>query len=643
MTDESLAKHEGWFDKDYLAAHLPEFEATITEARAEGLDPTPVEAARDFLAGRLAVLQGNPPIAEQNFRKSTDAFRKLEMSAERATVAIEAAQAMQSAHRIDSALRFAEEAIAGAELLWWGLSPLERLTTPEIMVYAADVAIPIAHEAHADEKAFDFIQRSKSRRFLEQLEMHFFETLPISAAFAETHGPAPDFDAALQQLDAAWDAYFSGDVVDQRPDAEERVESAYGAEVVRRHRLRPISVPTADARTCRLALGEGEALLELFVTTSETFAALLTRDQLRVVPLGISKKELRYRMCSGYIALASPKPDLVTVEDLYDRMADAEWKEALGGLEGFTFPVPREFLGAMHEILLAPFASALASVRRLVVCPHDVLHSLPFHALESAGGAPLVDTTAITYMPTASAWESLRSHSIERREPATPHVAVLGVERRPAPMQATWFSKKLGTAEVPQEPSEFEDEARAVAATYNVTPLLGPAAKKEELFDAFAAADRIHISCHTVRDRPRTLANGLLLADGLLSLAEISASPRIAAHPGEDVKPAVIMLSACATGIPKVEIGDRLVSLAHELVGRLGCCVVSSLWRADAESTSFLMARLHEHRKTVPDWAEALRLAQRDTMLASSKPEPDRSLVAFRDPYYWAGFFVLGA
>jgi CHAT domain-containing protein len=103
------------------------------------------------------------------------------------------------------------------------------------------------------------------------------------------------------------------------------------------------------------------------------------------------------------------------------------------------------------------------------------------------------------------------------------------------------------------------------------------------------------------------------------------------------------MLSACATGIPKVEIGDRLVSLAHELVGRLGCCVVSSLWRADAESTSFLMARLHEHRKTVPDWAEALRLAQRDTMLASSKPEPDRSLVAFRDPYYWAGFFVLGA
>ena len=181
-----------------------------------------------------------------------------------------------------------------------------------------------------------------------------------------------------------------------------------------------------------------------------------------------------------------------------------------------------------------------------------------------------------------------------------------------------------------------------MAATYGVTPLVGPTAKKEELFEALTMADRIHISCHAVRDRPPILTNGLLLADGLLSLAEISASPRFAAHPGADGKPSVIVLSACATGIPKVEIGDRLVSLGHELVARLGCCVISSLWRADAESTGFLMATLHEHRKTVPDWAEALRLAQRDTMLATSKSEPDRHLVNFRDPYYWADFFVLG-
>ena len=131
MSDEDWSKNEEWFNKDVLAGRLPKFEAIIADFRAEGRkDITPIEATRDFLAGRLAVLEGNLPDAEQKFGTSIDAFRKIEMSKERATVAIEAANAMQSARRIDPALRFAEEAIAGAELVWWGLTPTERLTTP---------------------------------------------------------------------------------------------------------------------------------------------------------------------------------------------------------------------------------------------------------------------------------------------------------------------------------------------------------------------------------------------------------------------------------------------------------------------------------------------------------------------------------
>jgi CHAT domain-containing protein len=221
-------------------------------------------------------------------------------------------------------------------------------------------------------------------------------------------------------------------------------------------------------------------------------------------------------------------------------------------------------------------------------------------------------------------------------------VAVFGVERRSGPQPATWLSAKLHEAETPQGPSEFEEEARIVASNYGVTPLIGSAAEKKELLSALATADLVHLSCHTVRDRPEILTDGLLLADGLLSLAEISASPRLAAQPGTGRKPSVIVLSACATGSARIDAGDRLLGIGHELVARLGCQVICSLWRAHAESTSFLMTRLHEHRKTVRDWAEALRLAQQDTMSATSKPGPNQHQLAFRDPYYWAGFFVLG-
>lgn len=641
MSDVDWSKRQESFTKDGLTARVAELETILAQCRAEGRqDPTPLEATRDFLAGRLAVLQGDLPAAEQKFGSSVAAFQKAEMSQQRATVAIEAATAMQSGRRLDSALRFAEEAIAGAELVWWGLSPAERLTVPRIVVEAADVAIPIACEAQADEKAFDFIQRSKARWSLEQLWMHRIATLPISAAFKDPHGPAPEFEAALRQLDAAWDACFSGDVVEQRPAAEDRVVSAYGAEAVRRRRLRPLMASTDDAATCRKALHEGEALLELFVTTKDTFAALLTRDQLRVEPLGISANKLREGVAGGYLllTLAPVRRDL---ESAINQAADVERKEMLGAFGRFVSP--RKFLRDTHDLFLKPFASELLSIRRLVVCPHWVLHLVPFHAVESAAGTPLADTTAVTYAPSASVWKLLRSQAAENPASAPLHVAVFGIERRPAAPQPTWFSKKLGRTDEPEPPSEFEKEARAVAATYSVEPLIGPGARKDRLLDAFTAADCVHVSCHAVGDRPQAFTDGLLLADGLLSLAELSASPRLTPRPGTEVSPSVIVLSACQSGLPKVEAGDRLFSLGHALMHRLGGCVISSLWRADAESTSLLMAKLHEHRKTVPDWAEALRLAQRDTMLAASKPRPGQPPIDFRDPYYWAGFFVLGA
>ena len=74
MSDEDWSKNEEWFNKDVLAGRLPKFEAIIADFRAEGRkDITPIEATRDFLAGRLAVLEGNLPDAEQKFGTSIDA------------------------------------------------------------------------------------------------------------------------------------------------------------------------------------------------------------------------------------------------------------------------------------------------------------------------------------------------------------------------------------------------------------------------------------------------------------------------------------------------------------------------------------------------------------------------------------------
>jgi len=285
------------------------------------------------------------------------------------------------------------------------------LTTPEIVVEAADTAIPIAQEAQAPEAVFEFIQRSKARWFADQLVMSELATLPIMAAFKGTSGPAPELlQKAVDRLDAAWDAYFSGDPVDRLTQAEHELLLAYGAEMTRRFRLRPIMTSTLDARQCQAALQPDEALLELFVTTHETFAALLTRDHLRVVPLGITARQLREGVTGGYL-MAVLAPARRTFQSGIDETQDAGWKETLGKLQDFMSP--HRFLRTTQEIFLAPFARELTAVRRLIVCPHWTLHLVPFHAAEMADGAPLAQTTAVSYAQSASAWESLRRMSPE--------------------------------------------------------------------------------------------------------------------------------------------------------------------------------------------------------------------------------------
>jgi CHAT domain-containing protein len=146
------------------------------------------------------------------------------------------------------------------------------------------------------------------------------------------------------------------------------------------------------------------------------------------------------------------------------------------------------------------------------------------------------------------------------------------------------------------------------------------------------------VSCHNATARPAALANGLLLSDGIATVGELSVAPR-----PERRGPQLVTLSACRSGIDRVEPGDLQVDPCHALAVRYGCSVISSLWPVDAEATERLMARLHLHRSDAGDWAEALRRAQLDTRSASSQTQPDGpAALDFSDPYYWAGFFVFG-
>jgi CHAT domain-containing protein len=107
-----------------------------------------------------------------------------------------------------------------------------------------------------------------------------------------------------------------------------------------------------------------------------------------------------------------------------------------------------------------------------------------------------------------------------------------------------------------------------------------------------------------------------------------------------DLKADLAVLSACDTARGKTEGGEGVIGMSWAFFVA-GCpTTVVSQWKVDSASTAQLMVEFHknllqnnQNPQTVWKKADALRRAMLTLM---ARPE-------YKDPYYWAGFVVVGA
>ena len=96
----------------------------------------------------------------------------------------------------------------------------------------------------------------------------------------------------------------------------------------------------------------------------------------------------------------------------------------------------------------------------------------------------------------------------------------------------------------------------------------------------------------------------------------------------------LVVLSACETGRGRVRAGEGTIGLSWAFALAGSPTVVASHWKVDERSTSDLMVAFHRNlRASDTDVAAALRSAARGLMR-----DP-----RYRHPFYWAGFFAVGA
>lgn len=255
-------------------------------------------------------------------------------------------------------------------------------------------------------------------------------------------------------------------------------------------------------------------------------------------------------------------------------------------------------LQQLYLALVQPITHRLEA-EQIMIVPHGLLHSVPFHALFD-GERYLIQTKAISYAPSAT----ILCHilSAHRETDAAPPL-ILGITDGSIPY-AQPEAEALG-ALFPQAHVYVSDQASA-----------------KRLFEARRLPSFMHIATHATFRSDNPLFSALKFADGWVTVNDLYMMMQRSAP--------LVTLSACETGQNRLYAGDELMGLCRGFLRAGGRSLVVSQWMVDDHSTIQLMTHFYRALQQGQPVQQALRSAQ----LAI--------LESYEHPYYWAPFTLTG-
>ena len=212
----------------------------------------------------------------------------------------------------------------------------------------------------------------------------------------------------------------------------------------------------------------------------------------------------------------------------------------------------------------------------LVIVPTGALHALPWAALHSLRGRPLI------VAPSVTVWCELAARPRTRRSKTA---LVAGPRLRYAA-------------------GEIRDLA---ALRPGATVLHGKAATAEATLAALDGAALAHLACHGRFRADSPLFSSLELADGPLNVYELQGLRRA---------PEVVVLSACDLALSQLHPGDELLGLAAALLGMGTRTIVASVVPVPDAAARRLMLAFHAQLLDGLAPAAALARAQANARVA---------------------------
>jgi tetratricopeptide (TPR) repeat protein len=337
-------------------------------------------------------------------------------------------------------------------------------------------------------------------------------------------------------------------------------------------------------------LEPGTVLLEYYCIHGQFIAFLVTRESISARWLNISIPQVQQLLQLLWLNLRSvPRSPAGSAELLHNNA--------------------QGILARLYQSLLAPLESEIREAARLVIVPHNALHYIPFQALYD-GEAYLCERQEISYLPGANV--------LRYCQPAA----------SPATGSAPASSCNLlavGHSYQGRLPFTVQ-EAKMIAGMWEGEALLEEQATVGELRRRALDCQILHLAAHGDFRPDNPLFSGLALADGWLTTLDIF---------NLHLSSALVTLSACQSGRSVVGGGDELLGLMRSFLAAGASALVSTLWAVEDRSTAQLMSAFYNYLSQGQRKGAALRQAQLDLMHDSQES-------AYRHPYYWAPFFLVG-
>jgi CHAT domain-containing protein len=262
-----------------------------------------------------------------------------------------------------------------------------------------------------------------------------------------------------------------------------------------------------------------------------------------------------------------------------------------------SLPWEPALAGRLSELLLGPWTTELQEHGRVVLVPHGVLTSVPFHVLDLEGVQLAVDHI-VSYSPSSSHLPRL----VTGRAPE--HASfVLGDPS---------YAPSRGLRNLPGSGVEARHAAQVLNSAWLLTE---DDATGSNVRVGAPGCSLVHLGTHGLLDERSPNRSCLALAgDDSLSVSGLLEL---------DVEGALIVLSACNSGRGRATAGGDVVGLIRALLASGAGAVIASMWPVDDEVGCLVMAHFYQHLAAGSGAAEALRGAAGDVRELSADDRHD--------------------